>query len=445
MDLNIDLNIDNYTILELMMVLKLSDDPTEDEVMEKSQELIDKFTEDKSIIMADFFTKARDKVLEYINALDDFDKQYKILIQDQLDTECETDRNILYKTDKDVIKYTNCTKDINPQYKNVMNRMVVINSEFITSSNKSDYTFDLSVPINDVISISLYSFHIPYTWYNIDRAYGTNFIRINDETIEIESGNYNNVNICSTLNDELFTKNSTCMYNSISGKVTLSFPKEIESVTFYVENSISKTNNNLGYTLGFRQPKYNRPSVDSWEITGEAVCNVFGTKFLQLMVDEYSKNRLNTNILNMVDNMNPIIKPQTNYNHTIERNQYNEIVETDPRTLTKSQIQVLTQIENDNEKNNIFTKTSHNGPSDIFATLPTKHHNMTLGDMCLEFGGTMQNNKRVYFGPVTISRMRIRLLDDKGNTINLNGNDWSFTLICETLYQGTQKKLDLHN
>ena len=65
--------------------------------------------------------------------------------------------------------------------------------------------------------------------------------------------------------------------------------------------------------------------------------------------------------------------------------------------------------------------------------------------MCLEFGGTMQNNKRVYFGPVTMSRMRIRLLDDKGNTINLNGNDWSFTLVCETLYQGTQKKLDLHN
>tara|TARA_B100001063_G_scaffold246686_1_gene286986 strand:- start:653 stop:1990 length:1338 start_codon:yes stop_codon:yes gene_type:complete len=445
MDLNIDLNIDNYTILELMMVLKLSDDPTQDEVMEKSQELIDKFIEDKKIILADFFTKARDKVLEYVTTLDEWDEQYKVLLQDQLDLDCETDRNILYKTEKEVIKYTNCKKDINPQYKNVMNRMVVVNSEFIESSNKSDFTFDLSVPINDVISISLYSFHIPYTWYKIDKAYGTNFIKIDDEIIEIESGNYNNVNICSTLNDALFTKNSTCMYNSISGKVSLSFPKEVESVTFYVENSISKTNNNLGYTLGFRQSVYNRPSDSHWEITGEAVCNVIGTKFLQLMVDEYSKNRLNTNILNMVDNMNPIIKPQTNYNHTIERNQYNDIVETEPRTLTKSQIQVLTQIESDNEKNTTFTKTTHNGPSDIFAVLPTKHHNMTLGDMCLEFGGTMQNNKRVYFGPVTISRMRIRLLDDKGNTINLNGNDWSFTLLCETLYQGTQKKLDIPN
>ena len=156
MDFNIDLNIDNYTVIELIIVLKLSDDPTEDEVIERSQELIDKFTSDKKIILADFFTKARDRVLDYIKSLEEFDEHYRVLLQDQLDLDCESDRNILYKTDKDVIKYTNCKKDINPQYKNVMNRMVVVNSEFIESSNKSDFTFDLSVPINDVISISLY-------------------------------------------------------------------------------------------------------------------------------------------------------------------------------------------------------------------------------------------------------------------------------------------------
>ena len=31
--------------------------------------------------------------------------------------------------------------------------------------------------------------------------------------------------------------------------------------------------------------------------------------------------------------------------------------------------------------------------------------------------------------------MRVRLLDDKGNVINLNGSDWSVTLIAEILYQ----------
>ena len=144
------------------------------------------------------------------------------------------------------------------------------------------------------------------------------------------------------------------MYNSVCGKVTFSFPKEVDSVSFYVDNSLSKTNNNLGYILGFRQSIYNRPSDSTWEITGEAVCNVFGTKFLQLMVDEYSKNRLNTNILNMVDNMNPIIKPQTNYNHTIERNQYNEIEITSLIGTDKSKVKSLLL---EDSINSLFTTT----------------------------------------------------------------------------------------
>ena len=44
-------------------------------------------------------------------------------------------------------------------------------------------------------------------------------------------------------------------------------------------------------------------------------------------------------------------------------------------------------------------------------------------------------NTRTYFGPVNISRMRVALQDDKGNTLNLNGGDWSITLMAETLYQ----------
>ena len=42
---------------------------------------------------------------------------------------------------------------------------------------------------------------------------------------------------------------------------------------------------------------------------------------------------------------------------------------------------------------------------------------------------------RVYFGPVDIERMRVRLVNDKGYTVNLNGNDWSFTLTATALYQ----------
>ena len=44
------------------------------------------------------------------------------------------------------------------------------------------------------------------------------------------------------------------------------------------------------------------------------------------------------------------------------------------------------------------------------------------------------NVPRVYSGPVKIDKLRIRLLDDKGNLVNLHDNDWSFTLIVEQLH-----------
>jgi hypothetical protein len=72
---------------------------------------------------------------------------------------------------------------------------------------------------------------------------------------------------------------------------------------------------------------------------------------------------------------------------------------------------------------------------DIFAMIPIKRSSAKVGDVYVEFGSSLQTNMRVYFGPVNIERMRIRLLDDKGNAINLNGMDWSITLISENLYQ----------
>jgi hypothetical protein len=41
---------------------------------------------------------------------------------------------------------------------------------------------------------------------------------------------------------------------------------------------------------------------------------------------------------------------------------------------------------------------------------------------------------RTYYGPVDISRMTVKLLDSKGNIVDLNGRNWSSTLSC-TIYQ----------
>ncbi len=42
---------------------------------------------------------------------------------------------------------------------------------------------------------------------------------------------------------------------------------------------------------------------------------------------------------------------------------------------------------------------------------------------------------RTYFGPIDIQRMKISLIDEFGNPINLNNLDWSMVLSYEQIYE----------
>ena len=67
--------------------------------------------------------------------------------------------------------------------------------------------------------------------------------------------------------------------------------------------------------------------------------------------------------------------------------------------------------------------------------IPIKPTGLSTGALIIEFSGSLQDNIRTYFGPVNVDRMRVRLLNDKGNVLNMNGADWCVTLICDCLYQ----------
>ena len=104
------------------------------------------------------------------------------------------------------------------------------------------------------------------------------------------------------------------------------------------------------------------------------------------------------------------------------------------RTLTQSQIYTINEInKNRNNTTNYLSKAPTS--SDILGVLPVKTAGLSTGSLIVEFSGSIQDNSRTYFGPVNIDRMCVKLLDDKGNILNLNGNDWCVTLICECLYQ----------
>jgi hypothetical protein len=104
-------------------------------------------------------------------------------------------------------------------------------------------------------------------------------------------------------------------------------------------------------------------------------------------------------------------------------------------SLTQNQIYAQQQIELTNANistQNVFTT----GPNtkDIFAMIPMKTTGMSSGQVYTEFGGSLQNQTREYFGPVNIQRISVSLLSNLGSQIDLNGADWSFTIIAEQLY-----------
>jgi hypothetical protein len=110
--------------------------------------------------------------------------------------------------------------------------------------------------------------------------------------------------------------------------------------------------------------------------------------------------------------------------------------ETDrPRTITQAQLFRINKVLQEKKEYSTNIRTTAPSNTNVFGYIPIKKGGIAIGESFIEMGGSMQSNVRNYFGPVNISRMHVKLIDDKGNTVNLNGCDWSFGVICETLYQ----------
>ena len=103
-------------------------------------------------------------------------------------------------------------------------------------------------------------------------------------------------------------------------------------------------------------------------------------------------------------------------------------VPTYPRKLTQAQIYSVNQILYNRDKPNDSIIAPNN--SNLFATIYPQHNK----------NNTFYQNQNIvyerkYFGPTRIERLGVKLIDDKGNILNLHGSDWSFTLAAEQLYQ----------
>jgi len=385
---------------------------------------------------------------------------------------------------------------LNPNLKNTTTRVINIDSQYreniipYTSnpdgpSSATNFTLDLSDPIHNAIEIKMTSYQIPFSWYLIDGPYKSNncfYVCKKDTTdcsmIDISSGNYTQVELVDAVSTSLSgVSDLDISYNPVNGKsfITNSSSTDSYTITFYDPNgtkscnsscgSTQKFNTNLGWILGFRgntsisdnEPLYGQMIYDisiGEKIYSESLVDVFGSKYFLLMLDDYQQNHLNKGLVGITPSQKNVEIPSYwNANLQLALDSSGAIVCTPPnnpvgssstpiptfvqnapRQLTQAQLYTLnstTQARAQTQRNRLTAPTTSN----VLALIPLKGANsLNVGSVLID-DFNLDDAERVYFGPVDLERFRVRLVDDQGYTLNLNGNNWSFTMVATSLYQ----------
>lgn len=391
-----------------------------------------------------------------------------------------------------LINTTNQLITIDSKYRELIFPYDISNSA--TISSPTNFTMMLTTPLNECISLVVNSVTLPKTWYNIDASIGNNYFYVGGTPVIIPSGFYDTSTLQTELQnsinnilavDPLFPLNAVS-YNSQTGKYNFNFtnatgiiPLDVSmifwdkdgSYNIINQNSLSsycsnqplnqtKLDYNLGWTMGFRsQPNTNGvscvnitlpPLSATNTVTAPAVPDLAGTKHVYLIIDDNNQNKLNSGTVGIAKQINTstvgtptsyasyysdlsyVCQPGTNipifYNlpENKDRN----------RQLTQVQLYVLNQTNQNNTevyqwKDRVF------GPerADVLGVIPVTSFNVAWGQNIVAIGSNLLANKRTYFGPVSLSKFKVQLVDDLGNIINLNGRDWACTLNAEQLYQ----------
>lgn len=538
---SIDTNVANYTISELMAIVNLDDlDPTS--IMNATSPYVEKFkTSDPPL--STFFKGIQSQLLQYSQDLYDEDDTDDAIypdgekqVRDRYNNEYlkQNDKN---QTDKiterkqkikvfgdehvpmtreqlgvsDTYNVPVKQDSLNPNLKNTISRFVNLDSQFRQfsgiNSTGTNYTLDLSDTLKNVLSMRLYSYQIPFSWYLIDTIYNNTCFWItngNDNVaITMPPGNYTSSQFVSTLTQSFSTSGFSfplgvpVIYNDNTGKITLSLYgglinngtynftiTEKTIITFFdftstLQCNINCVNNNnylnqsLGWLMGYRVPY---ETVNKNGNQASSVLDLIGTKYLILVIDDYNQNHVNNSLVSITEYSSSLKIPDyyspdipstcinpstTNVSQTIiEANltsqlenqgsitdnglliagkiaaNYNKtqiVLPSAPRTLTQAQIYTINEINKNQSLTNFRSKAPTS--SDILAIIPIKTTGLSTGSVIVEFSGSLQESIRTYFGPVNIERLAVKLLNDKGQVLDLNGLDWVITLICDCLYQ----------
>ena len=360
----------------------------------------------------------------------------------------------------------------------------------------TNYIAHLTEPLTNVVSIEVDKVTIPKSWYVFSSNYGTNSFQLETPTdlftVNIQEGNYDlNVNSPINLIDNLnnVIKNHANLsnngfglpvleftYNPINQKIDISnnYEQTDISLNWYIPDVAgscggngagSKVDYNLGWLLGFRTTNIVIPRQSKYRAnSSQSQVDVNGTPYLFITLDDFNNNKPSNVVIAATEPITSGYKLPSYYNDQTMNSNYgvgryeigregqagfecvdvadennnergcatNDLNVDLKSNLTQQQVYSVNQLLQAQNQSGTDRYGSPE-PTDLLFTI-NDLFTTNFGSI-LSYTNSQGDNKREYFGPVKLTKFKIRLVNDKGYDVDLNGKDWQFTLRVTQKYQ----------
>ncbi len=416
---NFDLNINNYSRIELEQIFELPPNYDENIIEIKETKLKQNILGDISVPSeikkntSTFLALAKAKLIEFlrnsklVNHGAELVKTYKNVYN--IDKSLRPTETIAqggtFIIDKEKTPYGKSMPSefyqgtINPLDKRIIRKNLNIDTRFrdnYYSTQSSNIHIDLPIRFTNVVSLQLSAFELPKTFYAVSKVFGNNYFTISyvdgansgSITVIVPDGNYTYTSFQNYINTFLDSLTDTYLSrinfqvdisgDSGSGRMVVGInPGPLFNFTLDFASDINGHPDpntplplKLGWLMGFREGEY----VNNSAYVSEGIFDLLGPRYIYLVVDEYT-NSTNDGFYGV-------------FNSSI---------------LNK----------------NILARISLQGAPFNFLS----QNNLTL-----------ITTPRQYFGPIDIQKLNIQLLDEYGRILNLNNMDYSLCLTFQTIY-----------
>jgi len=367
----------------------------------------------------------------------------------------------------------NTVRDVlNANYKNTITKLIMVDSQYRPqlSENETNFIVQFNEKIVNAVSLEMVNIQIPYTFYNVEARQGNDHFLLSKVTldpsgepiytdyplIKLDDGHYSDMpKIITELNAKVSTYGLVFTINPISYKCTLtSTSSNHYKLTFFTKNS--KINHCLGWYLGFRKfqgsnfankymmleydlPARNPdPLIELPSISGSTVAVCPHIKYFVIVIDDFNNNQTSDTMVQ--NNIKPENSKPTSYftqdpllESIFPDNLDSYLANVPNRTLTKSQLFTIAQ--QNLEKQNLYlqnTRLEVHAPNQVLGIIPFEESKSIWGSVVFT-----DKNKytREYHSPTNIDRIHVKIYDDKGYPLNLNGNNWCMSLLTNNLYK----------